>query len=140
MVKIRSQNGMSMIGLLAGMVIIMIIGYFVFTKSGALGKKSAKSAKQKVMGAECQTVISSLGMAVQTSISMDKRIESMEQLVSEQPALEQTINNENLWVADGAPTLEYSDNNLFVITGYCVDHKIYTFDSQAGSVMSEPWK
>jgi type II secretory pathway pseudopilin PulG len=140
--RIANQRGMSMIGLLASLAVIIIIAFMLMRRSGMMGDaiKGKESAKNKAMGMECNTVITSLGTQAKVKQTMNQPYESMDELVQEQPSLRHTVENTNLWVEDGNPVLEYVSDDEYVISGYCVDGNLYQYSSTEGSLPPEPWE
>lgn len=139
---VSNQRGMSMIGLLAGMIIMILIAFLILRRAGIMGGAGSDpgSAKNKAMGMECNTIISSLGTQAKVKQTMNQPYNSMDELVQEQPSLKRTVDNANLWVEDGNPELEYVSDDEFIISGYCVDGNLYQFSSSEGSLPPEPWE
>lgn len=139
--SIANQRGMTIIGVLASMTIMIIVGFLILQRTGVVGGPGrAAAAKQKAMGAECNAVIASLGASAKIRQAMNQPLNSLDDIIQEQASLQNTVTNENLWDKDGFPYLEYVNDTEFVISGYCVDGLIYEYDSSTASVSTEKWK
>lgn len=139
--RIRSQRGMTMIGLIAAMAIMIAVGFLIMRQAGVLGgAKKAQGSKQKALGAKCNTIINALGTTARVRISMNQPLDTIEDLAQEQPGVQNMITDKNLWVEDGFPYLEFMNDTEFVISGYCVDGLLYEYDSASGSVTSKKWE
>jgi type II secretory pathway pseudopilin PulG len=140
--SILNNTGMSMLGLLIALVIVIIISGIAFkaymnTSKQAGGQKDPKS---KAVGAVCLTSLTTMGLSVNLyKTEHNAYPSSINELADKDPNIKNTITNAGLWAQGGAPALQSDPNGGFTITGFCNDGNKYTYDSNAGNVSAQPF-